>query len=127
MATQAAEGEVVRILVVDDDRLIRRIMVDGLTDEGASCFEASSGSEAIQAAAQFRPDVCILDQNLPDMDGLSVLAAIKALPLQPMTRVYLLTGSEDESLSAKAKGAGASGVIRKPCTPADVMRLIMER
>lgn len=116
----------IRILVVDDDRLIRRIMVDGLTDEGASCLEASSGSEAIKAAVEFKPAVCILDQNLPDMDGLSVLAAIIALPLEPPPRAYLLTGSDDESLSARAKAAGASGVIRKPCTPADVSRLVME-
>ncbi len=120
------EGLAIRILVVDDDRLIRRIMVDGLTDEGASCMEASSGAEAIKAAAEFKPDVCILDQNLPDMDGLSVLAAMSALRLEPRARAYLLTGSEDEGLSARAKAAGASGVIKKPCTPATVMRLVRE-
>ena len=97
-------------------------MAEGLQAEGASCLEAASGAEALQLAMAHKPDVCLLDQNLPDMDGLAVLRAIVSRPELASTRVYLLTGSEDEGLVLKAKLLGASGVLRKPCTPLDILR-----
>ncbi len=114
----------VRILIVDDDRLLRRIMADGLQAEGAACLEAASGAEALQAAIAHRPDVCLLDQNLPDMDGLAVLAAFVSRPELAAMRVYFLTGSEDENLVSKARSLGACGILRKPCTPLDILRRI---
>ena len=121
------KGAASRILVVDDDRLLRRIMAEGLAAEGASCSEAASGAEALKAAITLKPDICLLDQNLPDMDGVAVLAAMISIPELSAMRVYLLTGSEDEELASRAKSLGARGVLKKPCTPSDVMRVIRER
>lgn len=118
------KGAASRILVVDDDRLLRRIMAEGLAAEGASCSEAASGAEALKAAITLKPDICLLDQNLPDMDGLAVLAAMISRRELSAMRVYLLTGSEDEELASRAKSLGARGVLKKPCTPSDVMRVI---
>lgn len=120
------KGAASRILVVDDDRLLRRIMAEGLAAEGASCSEAASGAEALKAAIMLKPDICLLDQNLPDMDGLAVLAAMISRRELSAMRVYLLTGSEDEELASRAKSLGARGVLKKPCTPSDVMRVIRE-
>ncbi|MCI4398133.1 MAG: response regulator [Acidobacteria bacterium] len=120
------KAEAARILVVDDDKLLRRIMAEGLAAEGASCSEAASGAEALKAAITLKPDICLLDQNLPDMDGLAVLAAMISRRELSAMRVYLLTGSEDEELASRAKSLGARGVLKKPCTPSDVMRVIRE-
>jgi len=115
-----------RILVVDDDRLLRRIMTEGLRAEGAECSEAATATDAIRAILQSPPDVCLLDMNLPDLDGVSVMRALAGRPELAATRLYLLTGSEDEDLEERAAAAGARAVIRKPVTPSLLYRRLRE-
>jgi CheY-like chemotaxis protein len=115
-----------RILIVDDDRLLRRILSEGLRAEGAECEEAAGGADALRAAISSPPDVVLLDMHLPDMDGLSVARALSARPETAATRLFLLTGSEDDDLKEKALAAGVRGVLRKPLTPALVYRRIRE-
>lgn len=115
-----------RILVVDDDRLLRRILTEGLRAEGAQCEEAAGGAEALKAVLADPPDVVLLDMHLPDMDGLSVARTLASRPEAAGCRLYLLTGSEDDDLKEKALAAGVRGVMRKPLTPALVYRRIRE-
>ncbi len=115
-----------KILVADDDRLLRRIMVDGLGAEGATCSEAATGAEAIQSVLRDRPDICLLDHNFPDMDGLSVLRTLATRPEAAATRVFLLTGSEDAALREQAVALGARGLLRKPVTPSQVFARLRE-
>jgi len=111
---------------VDDDRLLRRILTEGLKAEGAECSEAATAADAIRAVLSNPPDICLLDMNLPDLDGLSVLRALVGRPETASTRIYLLTGSEEEDLAQRAVEAGARAVIRKPVTPSLLYRRLRE-
>src|SRR5262245_32843822 len=65
-----------RILVVDDEKLIRMSLVEELTRQGFRVFEAETGGAGLQRAAQGDIDLILLDYRLPDMDGLSVLGEL---------------------------------------------------
>lgn len=116
-----------RVLIVDDDRLIRRILSDGLRAEGVECAEAAGAREAIQAALSDPPDVCLLDLHLGDGDGFSVARLLLARPETAPVRFFLLTGSEEEGVRERALALGFSGILPKPVTPSQVLRKIRGR
>lgn len=113
-----------RVLIVDDDRLIRRILSEGLKAEGVECQEAAGAHEALHRAISSPPDVCLLDLHLGDGDGLSVARLLKGRPEMASTRIYLLTGSEEDSVREQASALGLAGTLSKPVTPSQVLRKI---
>ena len=76
-----------KVLLVDDNTLIRKIVRAALEAEGFACAEAASGAEALGACSGDVPDACLLDLNLPDMDGLAVLRGLKARKVPSDLRV----------------------------------------
>ncbi len=66
-----------KILIVDDERPIRRFLRAALTSHGYEIIETSTGEEALQAAALEKPEVIILDLGLPDMDGVEVTRRLR--------------------------------------------------
>ena len=116
-----------QVLVVDDNALIRKMMRAVLESESIACVEASNASEALIALNENPIDLCFLDLNLPDADGLTVLQLLYA-PGGPAHRpkVYLVTGSDEEGLSAKALDLGAMGVLTKPLSPDILLRKVRE-
>lgn len=107
-----------RVLIVDDDRLIRKMMRAVLEAEGLECHEASTAAEAMARLRDVPPDVCFLDHVLPDADGLTLLQLIGATPgLLAPPRVYLVTGSDEPGLARKAMELGARGLLSKPVPP----------
>jgi CheY-like chemotaxis protein len=117
----------VQVLVVDDNALIRKMMRAVLESEAIECIEAANAAEALVALHERPVDVCFLDLNLPDTDGLTLLSLLKAPggPAQ-VPRVYLVTGSDDEDLSGRALGLGARGVLSKPVSPEILIRKVRE-
>lgn len=112
-----------KVLIVDDNELIRKMLRAILEPEGLECHEASSVSGALARLLTDPPDLCFLDLHLPDGDGLGVLrqlAAVKGEPRQ--TRVFLLTGSDTEGLSQRALELGAAAVLYKPFTPDQILK-----
>jgi two-component system KDP operon response regulator KdpE len=69
----------VRILIVDDEKAIRRFLKTSLTSQGYEVSEAKNGKEAIAEFKSFRPDAIVLDLGLPDMDGVAVTKKIREL------------------------------------------------
>ena len=67
-----------KILVVDDEREIREMLVDFLKEAGYEVFEAGSGSAALKAVNEFKPDLVMLDIILPDVDGVSVYEDLRS-------------------------------------------------
>lgn len=116
-----------QVLVVDDNALIRKMMRAVLESESIACVEASNASEALLAINETPFDLCFLDLNLPDTDGLTVLQLLNA-PGGPAHRpkVYLVTGSDEEDLSSKAVELGALGVLAKPLSPDVLLRKVRE-
>ena len=102
-----------RILVVDDDTLMREVLKAILRDEGFSIAgEAKDGQSALAAVSKVTPDVVCLDINMPGMSGLDVLKAIQQAA--PSTKVVMVTGDASMNTVREAVGLGASGYIIKP-------------
>jgi DNA-binding NtrC family response regulator len=102
-----------RVLVVDDEPLVRWFVSETLTEQGYEVAEAVDGASAIQAlSAAAHADVVLLDLRLPDCNDLRVLSAIRRLV--PTTPVIVMTAfGTPESLS-EARGLGAFAVLDKP-------------
>jgi DNA-binding NarL/FixJ family response regulator len=104
-----------RVLLADDQALLRgafRTLLDS-TDDIAVVGEASDGIEAVALTRELRPDVVIMDIQMPGMDGLTATLEICADPDLCATRVLILTTYETDEYVARALRAGASGFIGK--------------
>jgi two-component system, cell cycle response regulator DivK len=115
-----------RILVVEDQEDNRRILRDLLGNAGYELIEAESGEEALTAVEAQRPDLILMDIQLPVMDGYEVARRIKSNPdmkLVPIIAVtsYALTGDE-----AKARAAGCNAYISKPYSPRALLAKVRE-
>jgi two-component system KDP operon response regulator KdpE len=99
------------ILVVDDEPQIRRVMRATLTAQGYAIVEARDGQEALEKVQSERPDLVILDVNMPVMDGLETCRAIRAGSNVP---VIMLTVRSAEKDKVRALDAGADDYIVKP-------------
>jgi two-component system KDP operon response regulator KdpE len=100
-----------RILVVDDERAIRRFLRTSLTALGCTVFEAGTGQGALHEVTAHRPDVIILDLGLPDMDGAEVLTRLRVWSAIP---VIILSVQEEERTKVAALDAGADDYLTKP-------------
>jgi CheY-like chemotaxis protein len=99
------------ILAVDDDEKIRAILEVVLTNRGHHLVTARSGSEALEAFRRERPLITILDLQLPDVNGLSVLQEIRAL--DPAGLAIILTGADTAQLEDDARRLGAAEILQK--------------
>jgi DNA-binding NtrC family response regulator len=113
-----------RVLVVDDEPLIRWAIAETLADLGYSVIEAGDGETALQALAEasIPIDVILLDYCLPDSDHLTLLSAIRRIT--PTSQVIMMTAFETRDLTTFALERGAYCVINKPFDLADVAAVI---
>lgn len=115
-----------RILVIEDTEDNRRILRDLLTHAGFDLIEAEDGAKGVAMAAEHRPDLILMDIQLPIIDGYEATRRIKANPdLQhiPIIAVtsYALSGDE-----AKTVAAGCNGYIAKPFSPRKILAMIRD-
>ena len=101
-----------RILVVDDEPAIRRLLRTGLGTQDYDIVEASGGIMALDALAQNGSDLVILDLGLPDLNGLDVLRALRARG--DLTPVVVLSSRDDEAGKVQALDMGADDYVTKP-------------
>lgn len=107
------------VLVVDDSAAIRKILQRVLRQTGISIgtiYEAGDGQEALEVLKLHRPNLVLSDINMPKMDGLQLLAAIKAQPDWHGLPVVMITTEGGEAKVGEAVRLGASGYVRKPFT-----------
>ena len=100
-----------RVLVVDDDPQILRALRINLRVRDYEVHVASTGTEALKVAAQYPPDLVILDLGLPDMDGVEVIAGLRGWTKAP---VIVLSGRADSTDKVEALDAGADDYVTKP-------------
>lgn len=103
-----------RVLLVDDDRIIRFITRMALEMDGLEVFECASGSEALATMPTVRPDLVLLDVMMPRMSGLDVLWHLRAQPDWAATPVVFLTARGMQSEIADYFARGVTDVIVKP-------------
>ena len=102
------------ILVVEDAAPIRMLLKAGLTKAGYRIVEAVNGREGVTAFEQHRPQLVLMDVNMPEMDGFESCRGIRALETAYRTPVVMLTGSDDIDSINQAFEAGATDFIAKP-------------
>ena len=101
-----------RILIVDDEKKIRTILYHFLTDEGFKVKAVDSGIKAINAVDSFKPDIVLMDQNMPGMNGIETMELIQSK--YPEMVIIIITAYGAVSLAVKAIKCGAYDYIEKP-------------
>ena len=105
-------------LIVDDERQIRRLLRVCLEANNYRVLEATTGQEGISSAAQYRPDVVLLDLGLPDMDGVTVLKRLREWSHVP---VVVLSVRDREDDKIKALDHGADDYVTKPFSSGELL------
>ncbi len=115
-----------RALVIDDSRAMRRIVGTILKDFGFEVREAGDGRQALDllqegTAEEWVPDLCCIDWNMPVMDGLQFVFAVRANPAYRQVTLMMVTTESETGQIVKALAAGAHEYLIKPFT-ADALR-----
>lgn len=108
-----------KILVVDDEEVVRRSYVRSLAGEHCNVEMASSGQDALQAMGQRAFDVVLLDLMMPGMNGMTVLKTIKQK--WPESEVVVITGYPAVDTAKEAVTLGAYDYLAKPAGPEDIV------
>ena len=103
-----------RLLVVDDDPLLRRLAVKVLAKFGHTVREAENGKEALRSIERQQPDLVVLDLEMPGMPGLEVLRELRAKPATAHLPVLILTATVNETATSASFEAGATDYLTKP-------------
>ena len=120
MNTEANSTAPVRILVAEDEAIIRLDLVEMLTEAGyVVVAQATNGLEAIALTQEHKPDLAILDVKMPELDGIS--AAEKIIEIAP---VLMLTAFSQKDLVERARDAGAMAYVVKPFSISDLVPAI---
>jgi two-component system phosphate regulon response regulator PhoB len=115
-----------RVLVVDDDAGMRRLLQVTLQQIQCTAILAEDGETALSLVHEQQPDAVLLDVNLPGLDGIQVCRAIRGHPATAKVPVIMLTGRGDEEAEANARAAGASAYLVKPSSPKIVKKVVLE-
>jgi CheY-like chemotaxis protein len=103
-----------KVLLVDDEDTLRRVMKDLLEREGYIVAEARDGVQALDQVDRFGPDVIVLDLNLPGLDGYGVLSHLRSRPATSDIPVVVLTAKSDEDNEVRVFQLGADDFLTKP-------------
>lgn len=114
------------ILVVDDERVILRILEFNLKKQGYQVRMAANGSEAMQKTRESKPDLILLDVMMPEMDGFQVCREIRADPQLQDVLIIMLTAKGQEIDKDTAEEAGANLYFTKPFSPATLIGSVRE-
>ena len=103
-----------KILIVDDEEPIRRIVGLFLLKEGFNVFTACNGEEALKKMSEVSPDLVVLDFIMPGINGLEVRQKIRKNPLYKSLPILMLTGYEEELSELKGFNSNIDGYMKKP-------------
>jgi CheY-like chemotaxis protein len=106
-----------RILVVDDEPALRTLLDEILSADGAAVVTAEDGEEALHQALLTSFDLCVLDVEMPRLDGLQTCARLREIPFTKELPVLFLTAHTDKQTIDRAFAAGGSDYLSKPVHP----------
>jgi two-component system chemotaxis response regulator CheY len=113
-----------RALVVEDDPVVRRLEESLLTHDGYEVDLAADGQTALERLAATKYDVVVLDFELPDVNGIEIVAGLRALPNHKTTPLVMVTGTKDPAARRRGFEAGIAVFMAKPFT-AEMFRSIV--
>lgn len=112
------------ILSVDDSASLRQMVMIILQNAGHQVTSAAEGRQALELARQFNFDLVLTDFNMPQLDGIGLVEALRLLPSYRFTPILLLTTEDDASKKAAGREAGATGWLKKPVDPSLLLETI---
>lgn len=113
-----------RILVVDDSASMRQMVAFALSSAGFSVDEAEDGQVALGRAQGQKFNAVVTDVNMPNMDGISLIRALRGLPDYKFTPMLMLTTESAADKKSEGKAAGATGWLVKPFDPNRLIEVI---
>lgn len=113
-------------LTVDDSRTMREMVAFTLRSAGYDVIEAEDGKNALSVLGGKKVDVIITDLNMPNMNGIELIRALRAIPTYQYTPILMLTTEADDSKKSEGKQAGATGWIVKPFSPEKLVQVIQK-
>lgn len=105
------------ILAVDDSASIRQMVSFTLRSAGYNVVEASDGQEGLERARDAGVNLVLTDQNMPRMDGISMIKSLRGMPQYQNVPILVLTTESSDALKQQARAAGATGWLVKPFDP----------
>jgi type II secretory ATPase GspE/PulE/Tfp pilus assembly ATPase PilB-like protein len=115
--SRPGSGASKKVLLVEDEDALRRVMKDLLERDGFTVFEAADGVVALDEIDRAGPDIVVLDLNLPRLDGYGVLSHLRSRPATANLPVIVLTAKGDEDSEVRVFEYGASDYLTKPFRP----------
>ena len=113
-----------RVLIVDDDADSADLLVQLLEMRGHHVLSVNSASQAVAAAATFRPEVAILDVGLPDLSGYELAQLLRKCEGLANCKLIAVTGYSGEAVLARSKNAGFDLHLVKPVDPFNLVRVV---
>lgn len=112
------------ILVVDDSAAMRQMVSFTLRNSGYQVIEAVDGQDALDKLAGVDISLVLTDQNMPRLDGLSLVRKLRAMPSHVGTPILILTTESSDEMKQQGRAAGATGWLVKPFDPARLVDVV---
>jgi two-component system chemotaxis response regulator CheY len=112
------------ILAVDDSGSLRQMVAFSLKAAGYQVIEAVDGQDGLEKARNQVVDLVLTDQNMPRMDGLTLIKSLRGLPSYQRVPILMLTTESSDDMKAKGRAAGANGWLVKPFDPQKLTEVV---
>ena len=112
------------ILAVDDSSSLRQMVAFSLKAAGYQVVEAVDGQDGLDKAKNQVVDLVLTDQNMPKMDGLSLIKLLRGLPAYQKVPILMLTTESSDEMKSKGRVAGANGWLVKPFDPQRLIEVV---
>lgn len=115
-----------KILLAEDEDVLRMLVVDSLEDEGYEIDEASDGMEALDYVKKYEYDLILMDYMMPGMTGLEVIKEIRQMPKKQQVKILMLSAKSQKSDQEQVLQEGADYFMAKPFSPLALVHRIEE-
>ena len=112
------------ILAVDDSSSLRQMVAFSLKAAGYHVVEAVDGQDGLDKAKLQAVDLVLTDQNMPKMDGLTLIKSLRGLPTYAKVPILMLTTESSDEMKSKGRAAGANGWLVKPFDPQRLIEVV---
>jgi CheY-like chemotaxis protein len=123
-AALVAFARVTKVLVCDDEPVMRELIRASLADHGYDIAEAGNGDEALAMVRETRPDILIVDMKMPRRDGVEVVRELRLDPQLATLRIVMLTAMSGEADRRDAERIGVDEFVTKPFIPRELATVV---
>ncbi|MEP0801411.1 response regulator [Funiculus sociatus] len=113
-----------KVLVIEDEELIRESILNLLDESGFTAIGAEDGEKGVQLAKEFVPDLILCDVRMPKLDGYEVLRVLRSDPITGTITFIFLTADSNKNVRQQGEILGANGYLAKPFTSAELLEAI---